>query len=68
VDEFGRIWLFGVHDLLVRTPRKVPTEDETLLGEFVLKKMTQINKAQTSSKPDSKKALSKTGSTVSIRD
>lgn len=43
VDEFGKIFLFQTKNLVIRQSRKVPTEDSTMLGDFILKKITAMN-------------------------
>jgi hypothetical protein len=45
-DEFGRVILLGASNILVRQARKVPTEDETMLGDYILRKITAENKAK----------------------
>lgn len=40
VDEWGKVYLFGVTDLLVRKDRHVPTENDGLLAEYIFKKIT----------------------------
>lgn len=48
VDEFDRVSLFGASEILVRMPRKVPTEDETMLGDYILQKITSSEELVTS--------------------
>jgi len=38
--------LFGVDELLVRSGRTVPEENDAMLGEFILKKIKAINEIQ----------------------
>jgi hypothetical protein len=38
------VWLFGVSDLLVRKGRKVPNEDDTILADFIIGKITAKEK------------------------
>ena len=44
IDEFGKVFLFNTEDVIVRQPRKVPTEDSTMLGDFILNKVSALNK------------------------
>jgi UDP-N-acetyl-D-mannosaminuronic acid transferase (WecB/TagA/CpsF family) len=46
IDEFNRVYLLGASEILVRQARKVPAEDETMLGEFILRKITSANRAR----------------------
>lgn len=40
IDEWGKVFLFGVTDLLVRKGRKVPTENDAMLADYIIKKIT----------------------------
>jgi hypothetical protein len=46
IDEFNRVYLLGASEILVRQARKVPAEDETMLGEFILRKITSAKRAR----------------------
>ena len=46
IDEFGKVFLFQTTNLIVRLPRKVPTEDSTMLADFILQKIVLIEKAE----------------------
>ena len=46
MDEFGKLWLMQTDKLFIRQRRKVPTEGNTLLADYILRQMRKIEKRE----------------------